>query len=131
MVKNLLSQSKDSLKLLLKIYKNFVNYFSADGSVTTSFTPSPVMSSYLLAFIVSDLQHISNAATKLPADTLHRIWVRPDSLSKAQYALENSALVLKALENYVNVKFVMPKCDSAGVPLKSGAMENWGMITYR
>jgi aminopeptidase N len=89
------------------------------------------MSSYLLAFIVSDLEHISNAETKLPADTLHRIWVRPDSLPKAQYALDNSVNVLKALEDYVGVKFPLPKCDSAGIPQKTGAMENWGMVTYR
>lgn len=89
------------------------------------------MASYLLAFIVSDLQSISNAATKLPAETLHRIWVRPDSLSKAHYALDNSVLALKTLESYLNVKFALPKCDSAGVPLKGGAMENWGMVTYR
>lgn len=89
------------------------------------------MASYLLAFIVSDLQHISNAETKLPSETLHRIWVRPDSLSKAAYALENSVSVLKALENYVGLKFELKKVDSAGIPNKSGAMENWGMVTYR
>jgi aminopeptidase N len=87
------------------------------------------MSTYLLAFVVSDLKHIQND----PADgeTLHRIWVRPDSLSKAQYALENSVAVLKHLEDYVGFKYELPKVDSAGVPSKSGAMENWGMVTYR
>jgi aminopeptidase N len=78
------------------------------------------MSSYLLAFIVSDLKYISNEMTKLPNETLHRIWVRPDSLSKAAYALENSEKVLKALENYVGLKYELPKVDSAGVPNKSG-----------
>lgn len=82
------------------------------------------MSSYLLAFVVSDLEHISNADTKLSDETLHRIWVRPDSLSKAPYALDNSIKVLKALENYVGFKYEMPKIDSAGVPEKAGAMES-------
>lgn len=80
------------------------------------------MSSYLLAFVVSDLEHISNAGTKLPDETLHRVWVRPDSLSKAPYALENSISILKALEDYVGFKYEMPKVDSAGVPEKGGAM---------
>ena len=82
------------------------------------------MSSYLIAFVVSDLEHISNANTKLPDETLHRIWVRPDSLTKAQYALDNSIKVLKALEDYVGFKYEMPKVDSAGVPEKGGAMES-------
>jgi aminopeptidase N len=88
------------------------------------------MSSYLLAFVVSDFDYISNADTKQPDDTLHRVWVRPDSVSKAAYALENSEKVLKALENYVGFKFALPKVDSAAIPNKGGAMENWGMVTY-
>lgn len=89
------------------------------------------MSSYLLAFVISDLEHISNADTKEEDETLHRIWVRPDSVHKAQYALINSVGALKALEEYVGFDFELPKVDSAGVPNKSGAMENWGMVTYR
>ena len=89
------------------------------------------MASYLLAFIISDLEHISNADDKAEGETLHRIWVRPDSLSKADYALKSSVAVLKALEEYVDYKYELEKVDSAGVPLKTGAMENWGMITYR
>jgi aminopeptidase N len=89
------------------------------------------MSSYLLAFIVSDLEAITNEGTKGEGDTLHRVWVRPDSLSKADYALKNSEDVLKALEEYVGFKYELPKVDSAGVPNKGGAMENWGMVTYR
>lgn len=105
--------------------------FSLDGTKTTKFEPSPIMSSYLLAFIVSDLQSISNVDTKLPSETLHRIWVKPNSLGRAQYALENSVKALHALEEYTGFKYEIAKVDSAGVPNKSGAMENWGMVTYR
>lgn len=78
------------------------------------------MASYLLAFIVSDLESIDNADTKLDGETLHKIWVRSDSLSKAKFALENSVNALKALEDFVGVKFELPICNSAGVPLKTG-----------
>lgn len=88
------------------------------------------MSSYLLAFVVSDFEYISNADTKEIGETLHRIWVRPDAIKKAQFALENSEAVLKALEAYVNFDFELPKIDSAAIPNKGGAMENWGMVTY-
>lgn len=89
------------------------------------------MSSYLLAFVVSDLGYISNIETARAGETIHRVWVRPDSLTKAEYALENSINVLKVLEDYIGFKYELPKVDSAGVPNKSGAMENWGMVTYR
>lgn len=88
------------------------------------------MSSYLLAFVISDLESISNEATKQPDETLHRIWVRPDSLAEARYALDNSFYVLKAMEDYIGFKFELPKVDSAGVPNKGGAMENWGTLCY-
>ncbi|KAL7036535.1 hypothetical protein ACKWTF_008841 [Chironomus riparius] len=103
----------------------------AIGTFTTSFEPSPIMSSYLNAFVVSDLQYIDNSATKADNETLHRIIVREDSLNKASYALENSVAALKALEEYVGYKYEMAKVDSAGMPGKNNAMENWGMIMYR
>lgn len=118
------------LRILSINIKN-IFFYSPDGTKTTKFEPSPIMSSYLLAFIVSDLQSISNAATKLPGEILHRIWVRPNALEGARYALENSINALTALEDYVGFKFEMDKVDSAGVPQKGGAMENWGMVTYR
>ena len=89
------------------------------------------MSSYLNAFVVSDLQYIDNSETKSENETLHRIIVREDSLDKAGYALENSVAALKALEEYVGYKYELPKVDSAGVPGKSGAMENWYVLKYR
>lgn len=88
------------------------------------------MSSYLLAFLVSDLDFISNADEKLPTDTLHRVWVRPDSLKKAQYALENSIKILKELETYTGFNYEMPKMDSAGVPNKGGAMVSYWEVCF-
>lgn len=100
-------------------------YSVEDGTVTTTFDQTPIMSSYLLAFVISDLESVTNEDSKGADDTLHRVWVRPDSLSKAWFALESSELALKALEDYLGFKFELPKLDSAGIPNKSGAMENW------
>lgn len=83
------------------------------------------MSSYLLAFIISDLESVTNEDRIGEGETLHKVWVRPDSTSKAAFALQSADDGLKALENYLNFKFALPKMDSAGVPGKSGAMENW------
>jgi aminopeptidase N len=103
----------------------FNNFSSGDGSVTTEFERTPLMSSYLLAFVVSDFASITNEDTRQNRETLHRIWTKPDSISKAHYALDNSVKALKALEEYCNFEYALPKVDSAAIPLKNSAMENW------
>lgn len=86
----------------------------------TTFEPTPIMSSYLNAFVISDLGKIEIAKT---GETEHRIWVRPDSIDKASYALDHSVKALKALEEYTGFTYELKKVDSAGIPNKSGAME--------
>jgi aminopeptidase N len=100
--------------------------YSSDETITTHFEPTPKMSSYLLAFVVSDLKEISNEDTMSPRSTLHRVWVRPDAVDKAQYALNNSIAALDALEKFFGYIYELEKVDSAGIPNKGGAMENWG-----
>lgn len=90
------------------------------------------MSSYLLAFAISDFEYIDNMQNVVERnETYQRIIVRADSLLKAQYALDNSVQILEELESYVNFEYEINKLDSIGVPNKGGAMENWGFITYR
>lgn len=87
------------------------------------------MSSYLLAFVVSDFDHISNENEIQTGETVHRVWVRPDSVKKAPYALEHSAKVLKTLEEYIGFDFELPKVDSAAIPNKGGAMVSYITIS--
>ena len=40
--------------------------------------------------------------------------------------------VLEFFEQYYNIKFPLPKQDMIAIPdFSAGAMENWGLITYR
>jgi aminopeptidase N len=40
--------------------------------------------------------------------------------------------VLDFFTDYMGIGFPLPKCDMVGIPdFASGAMENWGLITYR
>lgn len=117
-----------------KIYKiHFCSFLSdsvAAGTVTTTFKPSQIMSSYLLAFVVSDFQSISNEDSRNPGETIHRVWIRPDSVAKARYALENSIKTLDALEKYTGFSYEFDQLQSVGVPGMGGAMENWGLVIY-
>lgn len=86
------------------------------------------MSTYLNAFLIGDFDYLDNAETKSANDTFMRIIVRPDSVTRVQFALENSEQALKALESYANFDYEITKMDSAAVPNKGNAMENWSSV---
>lgn len=93
------------------------------------FNKSPVMSSYLLAFIVGELKSISTDKFRLPI----RVWVTPEqNVEDGRYSLEVAAKTLAFYEKSFASEYPLPKMDMVAVPdFSAGAMENWGLITYR
>uniref|UniRef100_A0A673IDW7 Aminopeptidase n=1 Tax=Sinocyclocheilus rhinocerous TaxID=307959 RepID=A0A673IDW7_9TELE len=105
---------------------------TADGTLVTrtTFAPTEVMSTYLLAFIVSDFGFIEQNMDKLQI----RIFARQEAINAGQgeYALNVTGPILKFFEKYYNVPYPLPKSDQIALPdFNAGAMENWGLITYR
>lgn len=103
---------------------------SRAGRSTTSFEPTPRMSSYLLAWVVGEMQSVS--ATTARGITVG-VWAssaqQADELS---YPLEVAVRVIDFYEDYFGVEYPLPKSDHVALPdFSSGAMENWGLITYR
>lgn len=48
------------------------------------------------------------------------------------YAVEAGVKCLEYYEKYYNISFPLPKQDMVALPdFSAGAMENWGLITYR
>lgn len=74
------------------------------------------MSTYLLAFIVSDFGFISNDDSIIEGETLHRIYARVDAVNRAQLALESNVKFLTELERYADYVYELPKMYSAAVP---------------
>uniref|UniRef100_A0A4W3JRV3 Aminopeptidase n=1 Tax=Callorhinchus milii TaxID=7868 RepID=A0A4W3JRV3_CALMI len=96
----------------------------------TDFKTTPKMSSYLLAFIVSDFISIDEELN----GTSFSIWARRQAINEGQgnYALEVTGKILKFFESYYNVAYPLPKSDQIALPdFNAGAMENWGLVTYR
>ncbi|XP_069481326.1 aminopeptidase Ey-like [Ambystoma mexicanum] len=96
----------------------------------TKFEKSPKMSTYLLAFIVSDFGQIEqvNGSAQI------RIWARKKAIQENQgaYALSVTGPILNFLQDYYKVPYPLPKSDQVALPdFSAGAMENWGLITYR
>ncbi|KAK2867021.1 hypothetical protein Q8A67_025138 [Cirrhinus molitorella] len=95
----------------------------------TTFEPTKNMSSYLLALVVSDYTNVASAK-----DTLIRIWARKKAIEDGHgdYALNITGPVLKFFENYYSVPYPLSKSDQIALPdFYFGAMENWGLVTYR
>ncbi|XP_070772420.1 aminopeptidase Ey-like isoform X1 [Enoplosus armatus] len=99
--------------------------------IQTSFEPTEIMSTYLLAFVVCDFTF---NGTKPGADVLIRIWARKKAIEEGQgnYALEKTGPILAFFEDYYNSSYPLSKSDQIALPdFSAGAMENWGLITYR
>ncbi|XP_030045544.1 aminopeptidase Ey isoform X1 [Microcaecilia unicolor] len=96
----------------------------------TKFAETPKMSTYLLAFIVSDFGYIEE-----PGSTPQiRIWAREKAINESQgeYALNVTGKILNFFDQYYNVRYPLPKSDQIALPdFNAGAMENWGLVTYR
>ncbi|XP_069993736.1 aminopeptidase N isoform X1 [Penaeus vannamei] len=99
------------------------------GWVWDHFNTSVPMSTYLVAFVISDFSHMNSTAND---HVLFRVWARKAAIEQANYALTTGPDILTFFEGYFNVPFPLPKQDMIAIPdFSAGAMENWGLITYR
>jgi aminopeptidase N len=99
------------------------------GSKKTVFKTTPKMSTYLLAFIVGDLKHKELTTGN---GTVLRAFATPNNIDKVDFALDIASKSLELFEDYFEIKYPLEKCDFIALPdFASGAMENWGCITFR
>lgn len=102
---------------------------SGSTKKAVTFNKSPVMSTYLVAFIVGELKYIETNAFRVPI----RVYATPDQdIEHGRFSLDLAATTLDFYEKAFDSKFPLPKMDMVAVPdFAAGAMENWGLITYR
>ena len=99
------------------------------GKSKKEFAETPVMSTYLLAFVVGDLKSIEQRAS---GGTLIRVWTTAGKEEQGRFALEVSARLLEYFNDYFGIPYPLEKLDHLAIPdFAAGAMENWGAITYR
>ena len=94
------------------------------------------MSSYLVALIISDFTCLSQNVSNLGDYGYVEVGVcgRPDAIELKQldYALKIGVSVIAFYEQFYSVKYPLPKSYHIAIPdFDAGAMENWGLITYR
>ncbi|GBG00434.1 hypothetical protein Rsub_13090, partial [Raphidocelis subcapitata] len=105
----------------------------ASDLVTTQYARSPRMPTYLVAWVMGQLQSVQSECVagqsgKLPV----AVWATPDRAGLLDTARDAACASVRALEGLLGVPYALPKLDLVGIPnFAAGAMENWGLIMYR
>lgn len=95
-----------------------------------TFETTPRMSTYLLAFALGDLQ--SKLTTTKSGVEVGIFATKAHKASSLDFALDFAKRVLEFYEDYFGVPYPLKQCYHVALPdFSAGAMENWGLITYR
>jgi puromycin-sensitive aminopeptidase len=94
-----------------------------------TFARSPKMSTYLLAFVVGEFDYVEDRDSN---GVLIRVYTPQGKSEQGKFALEVAKKTLPFYHKYFNVDYPLPKMDLITIPdFAAGAMENWGLVTYR
>lgn len=107
---------------------------SKDGFKVVSFDRTPIMSTYLLAWAVGDFEYVEDFTKRkyggknLPV----RVYTTRGLKHQGQYALDHAHQVIDYFSDIFGIEYPLPKSDLLAVhEFSHGAMENWGLVTYR
>lgn len=94
---------------------------SGNGWTETTFGKSPIMPTYLLAFVISDLKH----GMELPFDGItYRVYTREEHLNYTLSPTFNTYLFMNEMQKIFNFTYELSKLDSVAMPDHGSAMEN-------
>ncbi|KAG1950776.1 glutamyl aminopeptidase [Pimephales promelas] len=101
----------------------------SDEKTKTSFKKSVKMSTYLVCFAVHQFTYVERTSKKgIPL----RIYAQPSQISTTAYAANVTKIIFDYFEEYFDMDYSIEKLDKIAIPdFGTGAMENWGLITYR
>ncbi|XP_070545823.1 glutamyl aminopeptidase-like [Ptychodera flava] len=121
-------RDKDHISLFNMPLKSSTSYGS-NGLILDKFNTTLKMSTYLVAFIVCDFEYkqkISGSGTRV------RVYSQSEQVEDTPFALDAAAKIIDHYEDFFQVAYPLPKQDLVAIPdFSAGAMENWGLITYR
>ena len=99
------------------------------GYQVVKFAPTPKMSTYLLAFIVGDLEYVEG---KTKEGIIVRVFTTPGKKKQAEFALGVAKKTVSFFNDYFGIAYPLPVLDLIAIPdFQAAAMENWGAITFR
>ncbi len=94
------------------------------------FETTPKMSTYLVAFVMGRFNKVSTITTH--GVEINTYAVLNQSKSMLKFPSQIAAEVIDFYDDLFDVKYPLPKLDQVAIPdFEAGAMENWGLVTYR
>jgi len=97
---------------------------------TTIFETSPKMSTYLVAFVIGQFKKHETVSAHGIKVTTYASLAQPNN--QLEYSADFAAKTLDFYDELFKTPYPLPKLDQVALPdFEAGAMENWGLITYR
>jgi len=105
-----------------------------DGFQYVLFEDTPIMSTYLLAWAFGDFEYIEDFTKRKyngkPVPV--RVYTTRGLKEQGQFALDHAPEVIDYFSEMFDIDYPLPKADLLAVhEFAGGAMENWGLVTYR
>ncbi|CAG8402659.1 unnamed protein product [Penicillium salamii] len=107
---------------------------STPGLKFVTFEKTPVMSTYLLAWAVGDFEYVeAMTERKYKGKSIPvRVYTTRGLQNQARFALECAHRTVDYFSEVFEIEYPLPKADLLAVhEFAMGAMENWGLVTYR
>ncbi|MEI6659949.1 MAG: M1 family metallopeptidase [bacterium] len=104
------------------------------GYKIVEFSPTPRMSTYLLAFIIGEFEFVEGVAepASRATSTKVRVFTTPGKSHQAKFALDVAIKCLEFYNEYFGIPYPLQILDLIALPdFESAAMENWGAVTFR
>ncbi|XVE53865.1 hypothetical protein DITRI_Ditri03aG0036000 [Diplodiscus trichospermus] len=96
---------------------------------TVSYQESPIMSTYLVAVVVGLFDYVEDHT---PDGIKVRVYCQFGKANQGKFALNVAVRTLELYKDYFAVPYTLPKLDMIAIPdFAGGAMENYGLVTYR
>lgn len=128
---------KATFKVTLRVPKELtalsnmpVKQITASGNKKEiTYETTPIMSTYLLCFVVA---HLEGIFAKDKNGVEIGVWTTPGKAPHGRFGLEVAKFCLPYFADWFGIPYSLPKLDMVALPdFSSGAMENWGLVTYR
>jgi aminopeptidase 2 len=104
------------------------------GLKKVKFGTTPLMSTYLLAFVIGPFEYIEGftSGEHNGRPIRSRVYALPGSVEHGKHALNVCIAALEYFAKVFGEPYPLSKMDLVAIPdFEAGAMENWGLITFR
>ncbi|KAF9977206.1 Aminopeptidase 2 mitochondrial [Actinomortierella ambigua] len=105
-----------------------------NGMQEVTFHKTPIMPTYLLAWTIGDFDYIEayTSGEYNDAPLLCRVYTPVGLAEHGRYALDLATKSVEIFARMFDMPHPLPKLDMVAIPdFAPGAMENWGLITFR